>query len=47
MDLDLESLDFEVADELLGNMVLPDTYNVEKVVRSVSVFNNCTFHFNK
>jgi len=46
-DLDLESLDFEVADELLGSMVLPDTSNVDKVVSSGSVFNNCTFHFNK
>ena len=43
--LDLESLDFDVADELLANMTIPDSFNVNKVVMSGSVFNNCTFHF--
>ncbi|XP_031573097.1 zinc finger MYM-type protein 4-like [Actinia tenebrosa] len=44
---DIESLDFEVADELLGNMVLPDTSNAANVVISGSIFNNCTFHLSK
>ena len=42
--LDLESLDFDVSDEMLANMVIPGSSNVNKVVMSGSVFNNCTFH---
>ena len=42
-----ESLDLEISDELLSNMVLPDSCNSAKVVMSGSVFNNCTFNLSK
>ncbi|KXJ11469.1 hypothetical protein AC249_AIPGENE87 [Exaiptasia diaphana] len=41
--MSIEPFDFGIEDELLANIVLPEISNV----KSGSVFNNCTFHFNK
>ena len=44
---DLELLDVEMSDELIHDIVSPDTSRQANVMMSESVFNNCTFNFGK
>ena len=44
---DLELLDFGMSDELIRDIVSPDTSRRANVMMSESVFNNCTFNFGK
>ena len=44
---DLKLLDFEMSDELIRDIVSPDSSRRANVMMSESVFNNCTFNFGK
>ena len=44
---DLELLDFGMSDELIRDIVSPDTSRRANVMMSESVFNNCIFNFGK